>query len=413
MLAGHMEYPTLWLKKHEERRLLAGHLWVFSNEVDTAKTPLGDFAPGDPALVMSWRSKPLGVGYVNPGSLIACRLCARRPSARLDAAWLRSRLGQALKLRQRLYPSPHYRAVYGEGDYLPGLVVDRYDTVLAVQLLTAGMEKLRPQVLEILDELFSPSVIVLRGDVRSRQLEGLPLTVEVVKGEVPEAIEVPEGPGRYAAPFTTGQKTGWFFDQRENRLRILPMVTGARVLDVFSYVGALGVGSALAGAKEVICLDSSGLAVDQALANAKANGVGDKVTAVKAEAAEALEGLYSEGRQFDLISLDPPAFIKRKKDLEAGLGAYYKINRLAAKLLAPGGLLLTASCSQHLEAREFQHISAKALAGSGRPKLLVRGGQGPDHPIHPAMPETDYLKSLLYTLAKDEAISSSLSQETQ
>lgn len=391
-----MNLPILYLKKHEERRLKTGHLWVFSNEADTAKTPLNAFAAGDQALIMSARDKPLGVGYVNPGSLILARICDRNPGARLDRAWLRERVSQALALREALFDRPFYRMVFGEGDHIPGLVVDRYGDTLSVQLLTAGMERMRQDVLDVLDELVAPASILLKGDVRSRQLEGLPLEVVAAKGDPPAETEVPEGPGRYRASLASGQKTGWFFDQRSNRLRILPLCKGMRVLDVFCYAGALGIGAALSGADEAVCVDASRSAVEHVEANAALNGVSAKVSAIKGDADQVLEEMAQRGRRFDVISLDPPAFVKRKKDLEHGMGAYHKINKLAGRILEPGGFLLTASCSQHLEAGQFQRLAASALSGRRRAQLVWRGGQGPDHPVHPSMPETDYLKSLLF-----------------
>jgi len=398
-----MELPILSLKKHEERRLLAGHLWVFSNEVDTAQTPLTGFAPGDPVRIVSARGRALGVGYVNPASLISARICDKNPKARLDRDWLRARLSQALDLRRTLFAAPYYRLVFGESDALPGLVADRYGDVLSVQILTAGMERMRSDIIDALDELLAPTAILLKGDVRSRQMEGLELAVESAKGAAPEVVEVPEGPGRYRAPLAGGQKTGWFYDQRPNRLGMLPLTKGKRVLDVFSYVGALGVGAAVSGAAQAVCVDASQAAVDHVAENAALNGVAGAVSAIKGNAEDVLQAMIDDGQRFEVISLDPPAFIKRKRDAEAGLGAYHKINKLAARLLTPDGLLLTASCSQHLPAADFQHITAKALSGPRRAQIIGRGGQGPDHPIHPAMPETDYLKSLLFRVVSNEA----------
>lgn len=393
-----MNLPILHLKKHEERRLMTGHLWVFSNEADTAQSPLGAFKPGDKALVMSARNKPLGVAYVNPGSLILARILDKDPSAVIDRAWLKNRISQALSLREAFFQAPFYRLVHGEGDHLPGLVVDRYGDVLSVQLLTAGMERMREDVLDVLDELLSPRAVLLKGDVRSRQLEGLPLEVVAAKGDIPDEVEVPEGLGRYRASLAAGQKTGWFFDQSPNRLGIQRLCKNASVLDVFSYVGALGIGAVLAGAREAVCVDASQAALDHVTANADLNGVAQSVSALKGDADEVLDSLIAEGRRFDVVSVDPPAFVKRRKDLEQGLGAYHKINKLAARLLKPGGFLLTASCSQNLEPWQFQRIVTSAVSGRRRAQLVYRGGQGPDHPVHPSMPETDYLKSLLFRI---------------
>lgn len=381
---------------------MAGHLWVFSNEADTAQSPLAGFNPGDLALVMSARSKPLGVAYVNPGSLILARILDKNPGAVIGRDWLKNRLAQALSLREAFYDAPFYRLVHGEGDHLPGLVVDRYGDVLSVQLLTAGMERMREDVLDVLDELLSPSAVLLKGDARSRQLEGLSLEVEAVKGQVPDEVEIPEGPGRYRASLATGQKTGWFFDQAPNRLGIQRLCKDAEVLDVFSYVGALGIGAVLAGASRAVCVDASQAALDHAAANAERNGVADKVSTIKGDASQALEDLAAEGRRFDVVSVDPPAFVKRRKDLEQALGAYHKVNKLAARLLKPGGYLLTGSCSQHLEPWQFQRIVTSALSVRRRAQLVHRGGPGPDHPIHPAMPETDYLKSLLFRITASQ-----------
>jgi len=391
-----MTLPVLYLKKREERRLMAGHLWVFSNEVDTTKSPLAAFEPGGQAIIMTAADRALGTGYVNPGSLIAARLCDKNPGARIDRAWCAGRLSQALELRRKFFDAPYYRLAFGESDGLPGLVVDRYNDVLVVQILTAGMERLRPVICDALDELLSPSAILLKNDANSRKLEGLPLAVETVKGSAPQEISVPEGPGLYRTSLASGQKTGWFFDQSPNRLALLPLCANAAVLDVFCYVGALGVGAALSGAKEVVCVDSSRQALDGVMANARQNDVADKVSTIKGDADAVLEDLARQGRRFDVISLDPPAFVKRKKDLEHAQGAYHKVNKLASRLLTPGGLVQTASCSQHLEAWRFERLAARALSGGREARLLRRGGQGPDHPIHPAMPETDYLKSLLF-----------------
>ncbi|GFK95064.1 Ribosomal RNA large subunit methyltransferase I [Fundidesulfovibrio magnetotacticus] len=397
-----MDLPILHLKKHEERRLLSGHLWVFSNEADTALSPLNSFQPGDHALVMSARGKPMGVAYVNPASLILARLCDRDPKAVLGRDWLRARLTEALALRERFFDQPYYRLCHGEGDHLPGLVVDRYGATLCVQLLTAGMERLRQEVLDVLDELVRPDAVLLKGDVSARSVEGLPRVNETVLGVAPDTVEVPEGEGVYRASLEAGQKTGWFYDQRPNRLGLLPLCREASVLDVFSYVGALGVGAALAGASEAVCVDSSQAAVDRVLENARVNGVEPRVSALKGDAAEVMESLIQEGRRFDVVSLDPPALVKRKKDLEGAIGGYHKLNKLASRLVAPGGFLLTASCSQHMEAWQFTRVTGQAVSGRRKAQLVRRGGQGPDHPVHPAMPETDYLKSLLYRLTASQ-----------
>jgi 23S rRNA (cytosine1962-C5)-methyltransferase len=382
---------TLRLKSNEERRLRAGHLWVFSNEIDTDKTPLKGLAPGTLCRVTDSRGKPLGVGYVNPATLLSVRLLTGKADAQIDAHWLARRIESALALRERLYPTPHYRLVYGESDGLPGLVVDRYGEVLVVQLTTAGMEALKPLVIEALQSVLKPQGILLRNDSGAREIEGLPLYTEVV-GLVPETVEVIEGAASFLAPILGGQKTGWFYDQRDNRDRLARYVRDARVIDVFSYVGAWAVRAAGQGASAVTCVDSSAPALDAAGINAERNGV--ELEALQGNALDVLKTLRVEARQFEVAIVDPPALIKRKKDYDAGLEHYAALNRAALQLLVPGGILVACSCSQHLEPEALQRILLREARQAGRRlQILEQGGQGPDHPVHPAIAETRYLKA--------------------
>lgn len=390
----------LWLKKNEERRLLSGHLWVFANEIDQDRSPLSGFAPGQEIAIFSRKDRPLGVGYVNPGSLIAARILARPPEegGPFDQAFFADRLAGALRVRARLGLERNGRMfgrmVHGEGDFLPGLVLDRYSDVVVAQILTAGMEKLREPLLAAIREVFTPAGIVLRCDSGARALEGLPRAVESL-GAVPEFLEIEENGTSYRVPALTGQKTGWFYDQRDNRAALLGFVPGRRVLDVYCYAGAFGVAAAKAGADKAVCLDASAQALGWVAANAEQNGVADRLETVQGDALESMRALFEAGERFDVINLDPPAFIKRRKDLAAGLTAYEAANRAAVALLAEGGALLTSSCSRHLPAEDLRQIARRAFWK--RPaRLVMRLGQGPDHPVHPAMEETEYLKSLLY-----------------
>lgn len=383
----------LRLRKQEERRVRAGHLWVFNNEVDVAATPIKGLEPGGLVQLEDHRGGFLGWAYANPASLICARILTR-DKTRPDAQWLRQRLEEALALREKLYPTPHYRLVFGEADGLPGLVVDRYGDQLVAQVTTAGMEKLWPMVCENLQELLSPAGILLRNDTGSRELEGLDCSVSVAFGEVPEFGEAVEGDCTFRVPLREGQKTGYFYDQRPNRDSFLKYVGGARVLDVFSYLGAWGVRAARAGASQVTCVDASGRAGQWLEGNAAANGVDCEMRVQ--DAFEALKELEKEGRRFDVVVLDPPAFIKRRKDHKAGLAAYERINQAGLRLLAPGGILVTCSCSHHLSAEDLRKVLVRSLKQAGvRGQLLESGGQGPDHPVHPAIPETAYLKSLV------------------
>ena len=391
----------LRLKKREERRLRAGHLWVYSNEIEIRATPLTDFAPGQPVRIEAHNGRPLGCGYVNPHSLICARLVSRDPDQVLDKSLLVHRLKVALSLRQRLYEQPCYRLCYGEADGLPGLIVDRYDDVLAVQLTTAGMEVLKEAVIAALEQVLHPRGILLRNDVEVRRREGLDTYVETL-GEVPEPVALSENGARFEISLQTGQKTGWFYDQADNRARLRRYARGARVLDVFSYVGAWGVQAALGGAAAVTCVDSSREALARAEHNAALNGVGERVETRQGDAFEVLKALREAGASFDLVVLDPPAFIKRRKDIEAGTEAYQRLNQLAIRLLGRDGFLVTASCSHHMQPEAFRRVVHRAARHVDRRlQLLEWGQQGVDHPRHPAIVETDYLKAIYARLVRD------------
>ena len=385
----------LRLRKNEERRLRAGHLWVFSNEVDTKTTPLDQFNPGDQIQVIDSTGKFIGNAYINPHSLICARLVSRDKKYFLDQSLLTHRFKVALSLRERLFPDPYYRLIFGESDALPGLVVDRFADVLSVQITSAGMEAQKEAIIAALDKVLKPKTIIMRNDSSVRTLEGLPSYIETVLGEAPEMIDIIENGCRFQAPSLTGQKTGWFYDHRLNRERATHYVKGLRVLDVFSYMGAWGIPAAVAGASEVFCIDASAKALDQVEANAALNNVADKVTTIEGDAFAALKALREDKQRFDVILLDPPAFIKRRKDAKQGLEAYRRINQLAMQILSRDGLLVSASCSHHLERGRLQEILLKNSRHLDRNLMLLeQGHQGPDHPVHPAITETDYLKAL-------------------
>jgi len=390
--------PLLVLKKDEDRRLRAGHLWVYSNEVDTAKTPLTGFEAGEPAVVQSASGKVLGTACVNPQSLICARLLSRRPGAIVNAAFLERRLRTALALREALFERPYYRLAFGDSDGVPGLVIDRYADVLVVQITTAGMERAREVIIEVLQQMFSPAGILLRNDSPVRVLEGLSQE-SVVLGDVPDCITLEEGGVRFEVPLGAGQKTGWFYDQRSNRLALHKYVPGLRVLDVFSYVGAWGLQAARVGAAEVTCVDSSAPALDTLQRTARANGLQDRVQAVAGDAFQVMQDMRIERRQFDVVIVDPPAFIKRRRDIRSGEQGYARLNLLALELLAPGGILISCSCSMLLAEQRLQGILLQAaVRQSRRMQILERGFQCMDHPVHPAIAETAYLKAFFCRL---------------
>lgn len=392
-----MKPAALSLKKDQERRLLAGHVWIYSNEVDTRATPLKELEPGQPVEIFASRGRWLGIGYANPNSLICARVLSTCKGVEWDAELIRQRVRHALSLRERLYPRPFYRLLFGEADGLPGLVVDRYGDLLALQITTAGMERMRQTILDVLEQELSPSSIVLRNDLAIRELEGLPQAVEVYKGEAPEKVDMEENGLLFQAQPLSGQKTGWFFDQADNRARMHRYVADARVLDVCSYLGGWGVSAVAWGAREALCIDVSKTALEGVRENAARNACAKQVDTLAGDAFERMKQLAAEGRRFDLVVVDPPAFIKRRKDQDVGVQAYARLNRLALSVLEPGGVLMTSSCSFHLQREVFLRTVQKVARRDGVSlQLLETGQQSADHPVHPAIAETAYLKSFFF-----------------
>ncbi|MEM7250559.1 MAG: class I SAM-dependent rRNA methyltransferase [Pseudomonadota bacterium] len=394
-----MDAAPLFLKRGEERRLRTGHPWIYSNEVDTSKRPLNKYDPGEPVSVRDHRGDFLGLGYVNPNSLISVRLLSRHPDDDLTEL-VAHRIALANAEREAM-GRDSYRMTFGESDGLPGLVIDRYRQVYVVQIATAGMERLREVVIATLKELGNPHAIVLRNDVPARDLEGIERYVDVVFGKVPERLIISEGDCDFDIDPLGGQKTGWFFDQFDNRQTFLAAVEGSRVLDVFSYVGAWGVQAAKAGAESVVCIDSSANAIEQVTYHAGLNDVSAIVEGIADDAFDALRQLGKAGRTFDVVVVDPPAFIRRKKDRVKGLEAYRRVNGLAMQLVAPGGILVASSCSYHLERNKLAEVLGRVAYGIGRDaRILWEGHQASDHPVHPALPETSYLKAF-FTRVRD------------
>ncbi|GAA3911154.1 class I SAM-dependent rRNA methyltransferase [Halomonas cibimaris] len=392
----------LRLKKNADRRLKAGHLWIYSNEVDIRATPLKAFQSGDLARVEASNGRALGVAYVNPGSLICARVMSRDPAMAVDRSLFVHRFKQALALRERLYARPFYRLIHGEGDLLPGLVVDRFGDVVVVQLNTAGMQALSEAIVDALEKVLKPAAIVFRNDTGGRRQEGLDAHVEVVKGTLPDEVLLEENGVCFAVPVLDGQKTGWFFDHRDNRAWLNRHVAGKRVLDVFSYVGGWGVQAAASGASEVLCVDASGAALEQVAGNAERNGLHEQVAIGEGDAFEALAALKADGEQFDVVVLDPPAFIKKRKDIPAGERAYARLNREAMRLLGRDGLLVSASCSMHLAPERLMDVVRGAVRHQDRHgQVIFQGHQAADHPVHPAIPETAYLKALGVRVFRD------------
>ena len=389
-----MTLKPLVLQANADRRLRAGHLWIYSNEVDTQRSPLKAFEPGEQVQVFNARGKSLGVAYVNPNTLICGRLVSRDSTIQLDRSLLVHRLKVAASLREMQFDQPCYRLVYGDSDGLPGLVVDRFRDIFVVQIATAGMERMQNEVIEALNKVFKPAAIVLRNDGKTRALEGLETFVEVVQGEVPELVGLNENGVELLAPVLTGQKTGWFYDHRENRARMQSLVKGKRVLDLFSYVGGWGAQALAAGADEVSCLDASAGALEVAAENARLNNASSRFRALQGDAFDLCKAMVAEKERFDLVIVDPPAFIQKRKDIRNGERAYARINNFAMRLLKKDGVLISASCSMHLQReRLVDMLRANSRELDRNAQIFAQGYQGSDHPIHPAIPETEYLKA--------------------
>jgi 23S rRNA (cytosine1962-C5)-methyltransferase len=388
-------HKTIRLKPREGRRARMGAPWVFSNEVqmDAAAKAL---PAGSVVNVAFDDGQPLGTGYFNSKSLIAVRLLEKAPDISIDAGFFVRKLERALKLREAFYARPFYRLVHAEGDGLPGLTLDRFGDVVVAQITTAGMEVLLNPLLEALDKVLAPNAVILRNDAPARRLEGLDEYVRAARGTVGR-IAVEENGARYFADLTEGQKTGWYYDQRDNRAFIASLAKGKSVLDAYSYTGGFGIVAAKAGAREVICLDSSAPALALAEESAAANGA--RVKCVRADVFEELERLAARKETFDIVLADPPPFVKSRKDLEPGAKAYRKLARLSADVTAPGGFLSLASCSHNIPLERFAAECAAGIARTGRRATLIRqAGAGPDHPVHPMLPESAYLKALVYAL---------------
>lgn len=389
------------LNPDRDKRLKAGHNWIFSNEI---KEVLADREPkpGDLAIVTNAGGTPLAQAFYNPNSLIGGRVLTRDAKEPVDAGFFRKRLAEALAYRERALPGEtSYRLCYGESDGLPGLVVDRYGSILVLQVMSAGIERRLDWIQAALDELIAPKGIFLKNDHKVRTLEGLPLECRTLSGSVPERVPITEAGLRFAAPIGEGQKTGHYFDQRENRAFLRPFFQGRSVLDLYCYTGGFAIAAAKGGAKSVLAIDSSGPAVQLARENAKFNGVDGAVSVDEQDAEKALES-FAEGKQPfkpDMIVLDPPSLVPARKHLPQALRLYTKLNAQALKALPKGGLLATATCSHHVSREDFVLMLRNAAAKAERPvRFAALRGQALDHPVLLSMPETEYLHFALLEL---------------
>ena len=382
------------LKKNEDRRIKAGHPWVFSNEIARID---GTPQPGGAAELYDAGGGLIGCGYHNPHSLIACRLLAHGQVAIDTVEFFQQRIEAALRHRRALYPDLEtFRMVYGESDFLPGLVVDKYGDYLSLQLLSAGMDRRREQIVAALCNLLAPKGIIARNDVAVRTMEGLSEGVELLYGELPERVTMQENGLTFELDLRHGQKTGGFLDQKENHLLLQGISAGKDVLDCFCYSGSWAAHAGFFGARSVLGLDISERAVAQAGRNAALNGLSDRVSFEECDAFDRLRSLKLEGRSFGVVVLDPPAFVKNRKNLAEATKGYLTINRRGLELLEPGGYLITCSCSYHMGREAFREMLVTASRQAKREvRLVTARSQSPDHPVLLSFPESEYLKCLV------------------
>lgn len=393
-----MHYPKLELLPGQDRRLRAGHPWVFSNEIKMEPATKA-LPPGSLVTLADPHGRPLGLAHFNPHSLIAARVLTRNKDAAIDAPFLERRLARALHLRERLYDAPYYRLVHAEADGLPGLVVDRFGDLLSVQVNTAGMEALTDLLLAALERLLHPNAIVLRNDSPVRELEGLTGEVRVARGDCSGPVRISENGQTFLIDPLEGQKTGWYYDQRHNRAFVARLAQGQRVLDLYSYGAGFGITALAAGASGALAIDRSEPGLELARASAEANGFGDRLETRRQDAFAALDELLATKTRFGVVIADPPAFVRSKKDLKAGLAGYRKLARSAAQLVREEGVLAIACCSHNVAADAFADEVRRGLKDAARGgRILRQAGAGPDHPLHPALPESAYLKCLVYIL---------------
>jgi 23S rRNA (cytosine1962-C5)-methyltransferase len=382
---------SIRLRKNEDRRIRAGHPWVFSNEIDRIDGPR---EAGVAAELYDAGGGFLGCGHYTPHSLIAFRLLSHQQEDLDGPGFYEQRIRVALAHRQAVYPGLNsFRAVYGESDRLPGLVVDRYSDCLSIQMLSAGMDQRRGLILEALQQVFAPRGIIARNDVSVRGLEGLEEKIELLAGEVPELVEMEENGLRFQLNLRTGQKTGGFLDQKENHLLLRGLSAGKHVLDCFCYSGSWAIHAGSFGAASALGIDISARAVAQAGNNAVLNGLSERVSFEECDAFDRLRSLKHEGRRFGVVVMDPPAFVKSRKNIAEATKGYLTVNRRALELLEPGGYLITCSCSYHMGREPFREMLAQAARLARRDvRLVATCSQAPDHPVLLSFPESEYLK---------------------
>ena len=389
----------LRLLKGEEAALKRGMPWVMKHQVNyTSEVELAE--PGTQVDIVGFRGDFIGMGYLNPESYITARLLSPRKVA-IDEAWFAEKISAALKKREGWLDAPYYRLVHSESDGLPGLIIERYGDIVVVQCGTAGMEKLKTYWLAAIEKILKPKALLLKNESEARQAEGLEKQAELRYGEIPDIVEVMEHGTIFLADLLKGQKTGWFYDMRANRQWIAKQAKDKTVFDIYSHSGGFGIPAAKAGAARVVMMDRSGLALGLARQAAVQNGVSEKCETRQGEAFALMEAAAKAGEKADIVIADPPPFIKARRDIAAGMKGYQKVARWASALVAPGGLLFVASCSHHAERKAFLKAVEAGMAQSGREgKLIKEMGADRDHPVHPQLPQSEYLKAGVWRLAE-------------
>lgn len=392
-----LENINIYLKKNHDKRVKSSHPWVYSNEIEKI-VPASPEA-GSLAKFFAFDGSFLGCGYYNKHSLIAGRILSFKNGVKIDADFFIEKIKAAFSWRSQIFEAPFYRLIHAEGDGLAGLVIDRFDNIFVCQITTAGMEKMSEFIIAALKFLFVNPVIIFRNDTASRQLEGLPSEVKIVEGNLEqENIVIENGLKFYFDPIN-GQKTGWFFDQRENRKSVAQLALNKDVLDVYCYNGGFGINCAKNQAKSVTFIDSSAPALEKVKENVSLNDIKIPCNYLASSAFDELEKLQNLGKKFGLVMLDPPAFIKSKKDFFSGVKGYEKLVKLGAALVEDGGFLFLASCSHNINLEELISASILGIRKAGREGRIIRkGGAGYDHPINACLNENEYLKSVTYQL---------------
>ncbi len=393
-MAPHADRVTAQIRLNREwMRVNPGHLWVYAGHIGQV---VGEPEAGDLVDILKPDGRYHGRGLFNPSSKIRARLLTTEDEP-VDGAFWKKSIQQAIRLRERVVTRTNaYRLIYGESDRLPGLIVDRYDRLVVMQTLSYGMDRRKDLLAEIVMQELDVEGVYLRNDAKSRQLEGLPIERRFLTGGGSTEVEIIEGAARFVVDVERGQKTGWFCDQRENRLATAKLAVGSEVLEVFCHTGAFGIHAALAGAKSVEGLDSSEETLALARRHAALNQVERQCTYRKADAFDEMRNLVKSGRRYDLVILDPPAFARSKQALPRALAGYKDVNLLGLKLLKPEGFLVTSSCSHPVSEEDlWKSIRLAARDVKREIRLIEQRGQGPDHPVLASMPETRYLKCFI------------------